>query len=253
MKQIPNLFTLSNLILGCIAIIFILQPGESIMSYNGEEWKVYLPEKIQWGAFCIFLAAVVDFFDGFVARLLKADSEMGKQLDSLADVVSFGVAPGMIMYQLLRITFAYEPDGLETSLVNLMPALLIPAAAAYRLARFNIDTEQGYGFKGIPAPAGGLFIASLPLVLFYNYLDAQVWMLNKWVLYGIILMVSGLMVSTLPMMSIKFKNYDLKQNWEKFAIIVVGLVAALLFKWMAVPVVFIGYILLSLLTQKKNA
>lgn len=253
MKQIPNLFTLSNLILGCIAIIFILQPGESIMNYNGEEWKVYLPEKIQWGAFCIFLAAVVDFFDGFVARLLKADSEMGKQLDSLADVVSFGVAPGMIMYQLLRITFAYEPDGLETSLVNLLPALLIPAAAAYRLARFNIDTEQGYGFKGIPAPAGGLFIASLPLVLFYNYLDAQVWMLNKWVLYGIILMVSGLMVSTLPMMSIKFKNYDLKQNWEKFAIIVVGLVAALLFKWMAVPVVFIGYILLSLLTQKKNA
>lgn len=253
MKQIPNLFTLSNLILGCIAIIFILQPGESIMNYNGEEWKVYLPEKIQWGAFCIFLAAVVDFFDGFVARLLKADSEMGKQLDSLADVVSFGVAPGMIMYQLLRITFAYEPDGLETSLVNLLPALLIPAAAAYRLARFNIDTEQGYGFKGIPAPAGGLFIASLPLVLFYNYLDAQVWMLNKWVLYGIILLVSGLMVSTLPMMSIKFKNYDLKQNWEKFAIIVVGLVAALLFKWMAVPVVFIGYILLSLLTQKKNA
>jgi CDP-diacylglycerol--serine O-phosphatidyltransferase len=253
MKQIPNLFTLSNLILGCIAIIFILQPGESIMNYNGQEWKVYLPEKVQWGAICIFLAAVVDFFDGFVARLLKADSEMGKQLDSLADVVSFGVAPGMIMYQLLRITFAYEPQGLQTELVYLLPSLLLPAAAAYRLARFNIDTEQTYGFKGIPAPAAGLFIASLPMVLFYNYFDTQVWLLNKWVLYVIILLVSWLMVSTLPMMSIKFKNYDVKQNWEKFAIIAIGLVTALLFKWMAVPVVFIVYILLSLLTQKKNA
>lgn len=253
MKQIPNLFTLSNLVFGCLAIIFILQPGESIMNYNGEEWKVYLPEKVQWGALCIFLAAVVDFFDGFVARLLKADSEMGKQLDSLADVVSFGVAPGMIMYQLLRITFAYEPGGLETDIINLLPALLIPAAAAYRLARFNIDTEQSYGFKGIPAPAAGLFIASLPMVLLYNYFDAQLWLLNKWVLYAITLLVSWLMVSTLPMMSIKFRNYDLKQNWEKFAIIAIGLVTALLFRWMAVPVVFVVYIVLSLLSQKKIA
>lgn len=253
MKQIPNLFTLSNLILGCIAIIFILQPGESVMNYNGEEWKVYLPEKVQWGAVCIFLAAVVDFLDGFVARMLKADSEMGKQLDSLADVVSFGVAPGMIMYQLLRITYAYEPGGLQTDLMYLLPALLLPAAAAYRLARFNIDKEQTFGFKGIPAPAAGLFIASLPMVLFYNYFDAQVWMLNKWVLYGTIVLVSWLMVSTLPMMSIKFRNYDLKQNWEKFAILIIGLIAAILFRWMAVPICFIAYILLSLLTQKKNA
>lgn len=253
MKQIPNLFTLSNLILGCIAIIFILQPGESVMNYNGEEWKVYLPEKVQWGAVCIFLAAVVDFLDGFVARMLKADSEMGKQLDSLADVVSFGVAPGMIMYQLLRITYAYEPGGLQTDLMYLLPALLLPAAAAYRLARFNIDTEQTYGFKGIPAPAAGLFIASLPMVLLYNYFDAQIWMLNKWVLYGTIVLVSWLMVSTLPMMSIKFRNYDFKQNWEKFAILIIGLIAAILFRWMAVPICFIAYILLSLLTQKKNA
>jgi CDP-diacylglycerol--serine O-phosphatidyltransferase len=253
MKQIPNIFTLLNLVLGAVGIIFILQPGESIMNYNGEEWKVYLPEKVQWGAVCIFLAAVVDFLDGFVARLLKADSEMGKQLDSLADVVSFGVAPGMIMYQLLRITFAYEPGGLETDIVNLLPALLIPAAAAYRLARFNIDKEQSYGFKGIPAPAAGLFIASLPMVLLYNYFDAQVWLLNKWVLYAVILVVSWLMVSTLPMMSIKFRNYDLKQNWEKFAIIAIGLVTALLFRWMAVPVVFVVYIVLSLLSQKKIA
>jgi len=163
------------------------------------------------------------------------------------------VAPGMIMYQLLRITYAYEPTGMETELVYFLPALLIPAAAAWRLARFNIDKDQSYGFKGIPAPAGGLFFASLPMVLFYNYFNAQEWMLNKWALYGITIVVSALTISRLPMMSIKFKNYGLKQNWEKFAIIGIGLVAAILFRWMAVPIVFIAYILLSLLTQKKNA
>jgi CDP-diacylglycerol---serine O-phosphatidyltransferase len=253
MKQIPNLFTLLNLVLGCIAIIFILQTGESVLSYNGEEWKVYLPEKLQWGAVCIFLAALVDFLDGFVARLMKADSAMGKQLDSLADVVSFGVAPGLILYQMLRIAYAYEPDGLDTPLQYLFPALLVPAACAWRLARFNIDPGQSEGFKGIPAPAGGLFIASLPMVTFYNYFGLQQWLVNKWVLYAIILVVSALMVSTLPLINIKFKNFDLKQNWPKFAIILSGLVCAVLFQWLAVPVVFLLYIILSLLTQNKAA
>jgi len=253
MKQIPNLFTLLNLVLGALAIIFILQPGESIMNYNGEDWKIYLPERVQWGALCIFLAAVVDFLDGFVARLLGADSEMGKQLDSLADVVSFGVAPGMIMYQLLRISFAYEPNGLDISVAWLLPALLIPVAAAYRLARFNVDREQSYGFKGIPAPAAGLFIASLPMVLIYNYFNAQGWLLNPWVLYAVILGVSWLMVSTLPMMAMKFRNLDLRGNWPKYALVLLGLVCALLFRWLAVPVVFIAYILLSLTTKKNQA
>lgn len=253
MKQIPNLFTLLNLIFGAIAIMFILQPGESIVNYNGEEWKLYMPEKIQWGAIFLFLAAVVDFLDGFVARLLKADSAMGKQLDSLADVVSFGVAPGMILYQMLRMAFAYEETGLDTSIAWLLPALLVPAAAAWRLARFNIDPEQSYGFKGVPAPAGGLFIASLPLIALYNYVDLQQWLLNKWVLYGIILLISYLMVSTLPLMALKFKGFDLKKDWTKFLLIAIGLITALLFQWLAVPVVFIAYIVLSLSTQKKSS
>lgn len=251
MKQIPNLFTLLNLILGIIAIIFILQTGESVLNYNGEEWKVYLPEKLQWGAVCIFLAALVDFLDGFVARMMKADSAMGKQLDSLADVVSFGVAPGLIMYQMLRIAYAYEPGGLDTPLEYLLPALLVPAACAWRLARFNIDPEQTDGFKGVPAPAGGLFIASLPMVTFYNYFGLQQWLVNKWVLYAIIILVSLLMVSTLPLINIKFKNFGIKQNWSKFAIIAAGIVSALLFQWLAVPIVFLLYIILSLLTQNK--
>jgi CDP-diacylglycerol---serine O-phosphatidyltransferase len=253
MKQIPNLFTLLNLVLGCIAIIFILQTGESVLNYNGEEWKVYLPEKLQWGAICIFLAALVDFLDGFVARLMKADSAMGKQLDSLADVVSFGVAPGLIVYQLLRISYAYEPGGMDTPIQYLLPSLLIPAACAWRLARFNIDPEQSNGFKGVPAPAGGLFIASLPMVTWYNYFGVQQWLVNKWVLYAIILLVSVLFVSKLPLLNIKFRNFDIRQNWPKFAIIIAGLVCVVLFQWLAVPVIFLLYIILSLFTQNKAA
>jgi CDP-diacylglycerol--serine O-phosphatidyltransferase len=253
MKNIPNFFTLLNLVFGSIAIIFILQPGESIVNFNGDEWKVYLPEKIQWGAFFIFMAAVVDFLDGFVARLMKADSAMGKQLDSLADVVSFGVAPGMIIYQMLRLSFAYEPDGLETPFYNLLPAILLPAAAAWRLARFNIDPGQAYGFKGVPAPAAGLVVAAIPLITLYNQFGVQELLLNKWVLYAIIGIVSYLMVSTLPLMGLKFINYNVKDNWPKFLLVAVALVSALLFQWLAVPIVFVLYILLSLLTQNKTA
>jgi CDP-diacylglycerol--serine O-phosphatidyltransferase len=253
MKNIPNLFTLLNLVFGSIAIIFILQPGESIMSYNGEDWKVYLPEKVQWGALFIFLAAVVDFLDGFVARLMRVDSEMGKQLDSLADVVSFGVAPGMIMYQMLRMSYAYEPEGLDTAFYLLLPAVLLPAAAAWRLARFNIDPTQSHGFKGLPAPAAGLFIAAVPLIALYNYFGVQQWLLNKWVLYIIIIFISYMMVSTLPLMSLKFRNYNVEQNWPKFLLLGMGLISILLLQWMAVPVIFIAYILLSLLSQNKTA
>ena len=110
-RQIPNLFTLLNLLFGCIAVIFVLQTGETLVteSDNGT-FSPQLPEKIWWGSIFIGLAAIVDFLDGFVARLFKATSEMGKQLDSLADVVSFGVAPGIILYQLLRISFIQEEN-----------------------------------------------------------------------------------------------------------------------------------------------
>jgi len=134
MKQIPNLFTLLNLVFGCLAIIFILQNGEQIVLLGPDgASNVNLPEKITWGSYCIFAAAIIDFLDGFLARLFKATSEMGKQLDSLSDVVSFGVAPAMILYQLLRIGFAQQENGLDTSIVWLLPALLIPVAGAWRL------------------------------------------------------------------------------------------------------------------------
>jgi len=159
MKNIPNLFTLLNLVFGCLAIVFTLQNGIMITADAEGAELLYIPEKIWMASLFIGIAAVVDFLDGFVARLFKASSEMGKQLDSLADVVSFGVAPGMIMYQFLRLSFAQDADGLDVSLIYLLPAFVLPCAAAWRLARFNLDTEQSYSFKGMPVPAVGLFVA----------------------------------------------------------------------------------------------
>src|SRR5688572_4765337 len=217
MKQIPNLFTLLNLVFGCVAIIFILQTGQTIAYIDREGFtQVDLPEKITWGALFIFGAAIVDFLDGFVARLLKASSEMGKQLDSLADIVSFGVAPGLILYQLLRISYIQEEAGLDTSIIYLLPFVLFPMAGAYRLARFNLDTSQQYGFKGVPIPAAGLVVASLPLILWYDSLGLAPLITNKWFLYALIVCMSWLMVSTVPMMALKFTNYRVKENLLKY-------------------------------------
>ncbi|MBS1973174.1 MAG: CDP-alcohol phosphatidyltransferase family protein, partial [Bacteroidetes bacterium] len=133
MKQLPNLFTLLNLFFGCIAIVFTLQNGISIMYGADGAQFVSMPEQIWMSSLFIALAALVDFLDGFVARLFKATSDKGKQLDSLADVVSFGVAPGMILYQFLRMSFMQQHNGVEASWIWLAPAFIFPCAAAYRL------------------------------------------------------------------------------------------------------------------------
>ena len=251
MKQIPNLFTLLNLVFGCLAIIFILQTGETLVTQNEGAWVAQLPEKIWWGSVCIGIAGLVDFLDGFVARLFKAESAMGKQLDSLADVVSFGVAPGMILYQLLRISYISEESGLDTSLWALAPALLFPCAGAYRLARFNIDETQQFGFRGVPIPAAGLVVASLPLILLYNYFNLVTILLNKWMLYAIILILSYLMISNLSLMALKFQDFTVRNNLAKVILLVLSLLAAVFLQWLAVPVIFILYIVLSLAFKNK--
>ncbi len=250
MKQIPNIFTLLNLICGCIAITFILQNGITIAT-DGQ--SIAIPEKMWMASLFIGIAAVVDFLDGFVARLFNASSEMGKQLDSLADVVSFGVAPSMIVYQFLRMSFVGDINGINTSILFLFPAFIIAAAGAYRLARFNLDTSQSYGFKGVPIPAAGLLLASLPLIYWQTESDVITnLLLNKWFLYALIIVVSGLMVSTLPLMALKFKNVSVKDNLPKYLIVLFTIIAALFLKWLAVPVVFIAYIILSLAFKNKT-
>ncbi|NCI45695.1 CDP-alcohol phosphatidyltransferase family protein [Sediminibacterium soli] len=254
MKQIPNLFTLLNLFFGCIAIVCIMQPGLSFtLDANGEN-LVSLPERVTWASLFIALAALIDFLDGFMARLLKVPSELGKQLDSLADGVSFGVAPGLIVYQFLRLSFAKEAGGLDTSILWLLPAFILPCAGAYRLARFNIDPAQGYSFKGVPIPAAGLFIASLPLVYWYTshafIIDI---LLNKWFWYALIAVISYLMVSTLPMLALKFSQLTLKKATPFLILALVTLLGALSFGWLAVSISFIAYVILSLSLKQTES
>jgi CDP-diacylglycerol--serine O-phosphatidyltransferase len=254
MKQLPNIFTLLNLVFGCLAIVVTLQNGIIINETIEGEQKIDIPEKIWLASLFMGIAAVIDFVDGFLARLLKSDSSMGKQLDSLADVVSFGVAPGMIIYQFLRRSYAQEASGVEISVLWLVPAFLLPAAAAWRLARFNLDTSQSYSFKGMPVPAAGLLVASLPLI-FWNVNEAwvQQLLLNKWFHYGLVLVLSWLMVSTLPLMALKFKDYSIQNNWPKYLLAVIAVGALFFLKWLAVPVVIVAYVLLSLLFKNKTA
>lgn len=235
--------------------MFALQT-EHINIYTNDEFtsSFNIPEKLSYAALFLYASALVDFLDGFVARFFKSSSEMGKQLDSLADVVSFGVAPGVIFYQLLRMSFIREETGLDISVAWLLPAFLFAAAAAYRLARFNLDTSQSYGFKGVPTPAAGLLVASLPLILHYGnrFIDVNEWLVNKWVLYTLIVVLSWLMVSRLPMIALKFKGLSLKNDMPKFVLLGIGILTVILVKWLAVPIIFIAYIILSLAFKNKT-
>jgi len=255
MKKIPNFFTLLNLIFGCCAIVFALQTESIVINQADDQSTTFsVPERLYFAAICIAIAAFIDFLDGFLARLLHATGDMGKQLDSLSDVVSFGVAPAVILFQFLRLSYMQDQNGLEINIAWLLPAFIFACAGAYRLARFNIDTTQTFGFKGVPIPAAGLVVASLPLIAFYNYYDGAVNALifNKWFLYAVIVVLSWLMISTLPIMGLKFKDYTIQHNLPKLVLLVIAIIAAVLFKWMAVPVVFVAYIILSLALKNKT-
>ncbi len=253
MKQIPNLFTLLNLFAGVMAIIFVLQTDTIIISQNDQLVSSFnIPEKLAWGSICILIAAGIDFLDGFVARLLKATSELGKQLDSLSDVVSFGVAPSVILYQLLRLSYAREVDGLYVSLIALLPAIILACAAAYRLGRFNISTDQQYSFKGVPVPAVGIVVASLPLILHFNNFNALNGLIvDKTILYVLILVLSYLMVSSHRMLALKFSKFSFASNWQVVALAIIAIVSAILLGWLAVPVTFVCYVLFSFISSKK--
>jgi CDP-diacylglycerol--serine O-phosphatidyltransferase len=179
---------------------------------------------------------------------------MGKQLDSLADVVSFGVAPSMIIYQFLRLSYAQEINGLAINSLWLSLAFIVACAGAYRLARFNIDTSQSIGFKGVPIPAAGLLVAAFPLIYFNNH-STFIYnlLLNKWFWYGVILVVSYLMVSTLPMLALKFKGVTFQKILPFIIVLIASVVTALFLGWVAVPVGFLVYVLVSLVFNKKES
>ncbi|RFS24589.1 CDP-diacylglycerol--serine O-phosphatidyltransferase [Chitinophaga silvatica] len=251
MKQLPNILTLSNLFCGALAIICILHAPEYRAEINGTDYTVITPEPIYWASVLVVLAGVFDFFDGMVARLLGVSGPMGKELDSLADVVTFGVVPGMMLYRLLKSAYYQSPDVFEVSIINLAPALLVPCFAAYRLAKFNIDTRQSESFIGVPTPAVALLVASFPLIVLFNPFNLAHWLQNIWVLYIIIAALCYLMIAEIPMISLKFKNKSLADNWPRFLLIALTLLSIPVLKFAAVPFIFVVYVLLSIIVPPK--
>lgn len=195
-------------------------------------------------SYLIGLAAVLDFMDGMVARLLKAYSEIGKQLDSLADMVTFGLLPGMMLYKLIEFSATGN---------SFLPwfAFLVPVFSAIRLAKFNIDVRQTDSFIGVPTPANAMLIASLPLIsTFEPQLNAAVFgtlITNCFFLIGLTLVMSLLMVAELPLFSLKFKNLQWSKNRIRFIFLSCSLILLILFHFVAIPVIIFLYIILSII------
>jgi CDP-diacylglycerol--serine O-phosphatidyltransferase len=252
-RQIPNLFTLLNLIFGTLAIIFILQ-ADLVKSYDDMgRWEVSFqyPENFVLAAVCILCAAVIDFLDGFLARWLKASSEMGKQLDSLCDAVSFGVAPACVVYQLLRFSYMREQGGLDTSFLPLLPSLAVAACAVWRLAKFNIDTRQSISFRGVPTPITAILFFSLPMMWwFHGDLVSEI-ISNKWVLYAMIVVAGYMMVSDLPIMSLKLSGGIWRNYIPQLILLILSIILLIVLQWMAVPFIYILYVSLSLIFRKQ--
>ncbi len=235
LKQIPNILTLLNLLAGTIAVIYAVQ-NELIIA-----------------ALFVFIGIFFDFFDGFTARLLKVEGELGKQLDSLADVVTSGVVPGIVMFQLLQSDKVLANIDIETiswavTKVDFLPyfGLLITLASAFRLAKFNIDDRQLNTFIGLPVPAASLVVLSLPLILNYSSIDFVVDIIqNKWFLIFLTVLLCYLMHAQIPLFALKFKDYSWQRN--KIKIIFIFLTAALtiLLKFVAIPLVIILYVVMS--------
>jgi CDP-diacylglycerol---serine O-phosphatidyltransferase len=213
-KHIPNFLTCMNLIfgvLGCISII------------KGDLWNpIYF----------VLLCGFFDFLDGFVARLLKVKSEIGKQLDSLADMISFGLLPAVYMQAMI----AKQPDLMHLSLAY--AGILIAPFSALRLAKFNIDERQTEQFIGLPTPANAIMLTSL------TFLPIA---LNSWELIGLSLLSCFLLVSHLPMLALKFSTYDLKNNWLKYLLIVSSISFVAILGMSGVVYIIPFYILLSLI------
>lgn len=259
MRHLPNLLTLANLFFGCCAIALTLSAQNfSVLGMAGDPLlatEVPAVEQPYWGALFIGLAALCDALDGAAARALKVHSAIGADLDSLADVVSFGVAPSMMLYKMLWAAAARQPDALDVSLWSTFPAFLIAVFAALRLARFNVSAPR-YGsgaFEGMPTPAVGLFIASLPLVQWYNPLGLGAWLFNRWLLIGIVVLLCWAMVSRVRFLKGLPASWKPVQAWPQLLLILAGLALIPVLGWAAGPAVFGLYILLSLVAPKAAA
>jgi CDP-diacylglycerol--serine O-phosphatidyltransferase len=206
----------------------------------------------------IYVAALFDFLDGFAARLLKATSEIGKSLDSLADVISFGLLPSAILYYIIKqIIFQINPafsmeEASFTEILLLSSSLLIVAFSALRLANFNVDTRQIHGFIGVPTPAVAMLISSFPFILNQGSVGAQL-LMKLYIIVPLILVLSFLMVSEIPMIALKFKSFSFARNVYIYLLIAISIISMILWGVTSVPVIFLIYIIFSLLQTIRKA
>ena len=226
-KHLPNAITCANLFSGCIGIVFCFQ------------------ENLIFAAYALFLAAIFDFFDGFASRVLQSFSGIGKDLDSLADMVSFGVLPSAIMYELFLQSPQIDRVGHYLNFI----AFLIPVFSALRLAKFNNDSRQSESFIGLTTTANGILIASIPLTI-EQHPALSAYILNPYVLAIFVAVMCALLVSEIPLMSLKFKNRDFQENIYRYLLLLFSAILILFFKFAAVPVVIFIYIILSLIQFK---
>lgn len=212
------------------------------------EYWVIGTEQAYWGSVFIGIAAIFDLLDGLTARALKVFSPIGKDLDSLADVVSFGVAPGMILFKMLWASYMTDPNALDASMLAMAPAFLIPCFGALRLARYNTsaDKQQNH-FIGMPIPAAGMLIATFPLINWFNPMGIGLLMQRQWVIYSVIALLCWLMISKTSF----FKLLPLK--WPQIVLVAITAVAIPFLKIAAIPLAFILYIILSFVYKPKEA
>ena len=216
--QLPNFITLLNLLSGVLGILWVLE-GQPL-----------------YGAYFVILSATFDFFDGFAARLLKVQSDMGKELDSLADVVSFGVLPGILLYSLTK-------SQTEASFLPYC-TLIIPMLSAYRLAKFNLDTRQSDRFIGLPTPANALLLTTIPY-LAARWPELSPWLSSPIALVVIAWLTSLLLVAELSLIALKFKNSSFTDNSYRYALLVIGVVCLVWLQLAGIPLVILAYLLLS--------
>lgn len=241
-KNLANIFTLTNLFLGFVGIISVLY-GDIVI-----------------GSYMIIFAALFDLLDGFIARILKTTSVLGKQLDSFADLVSFGVLPAIIVHTLIlksHYNWIYFISFVDIPTVSLIP-FIITIGATIRLAKFNIDSSQTYSFKGLPSPANALFFASLPLILqndlyvfHHDTIYLERFVLNPYILIGLSILLAFLMISNIPMFSIKFENLRWQDNYLRYIIIILFIILFIFIYYIAIPLIILIYVILSILMRKK--
>jgi len=230
-KHIPNFITTLNLFSGCTGIIIAL-------SY-----------RIDYAAYFIALSAFFDFLDGMAARILHVKSDIGKELDSLADVVSFGVLPGILIYQLMTAS-PNTPSSLPYISIFSLIALIIPVLSAVRLAKFNLDTRQTTSFIGLPVPANALFLGSLPLIKMQaGFSDSLSWLTiftdNYYVLAVIAIAMSLMLVSEIPLIALKFSNLKFADNIPQYILLAFAVVSFAILTFTAIPLIILAYITLS--------